>query len=230
MKGRLIHKDTSVFYGNIGEFACNYKSTNYYVGDTFMLEGEGNTIIVKDNNSEVFLMGYRGCTLKGDLSSIYHKIVRIKRYTDLSDGDIIDCIMVILENNESKEYYGDEILKMMREGKLKENDRLFGKYDDSDKSINEFIIENDGNNLCLKEIINHTNWHTKEIDFWQLLHVIFTIKEKEYFTFDEARKSGKKFKYKTWNNYRNIQEVCRKLPGCMEINKMLDEKAWEVED
>lgn len=52
-------------------------------------------------------------------------------------------------------------------------------------------------------------------------------------TFDEARKTEKKFKYKDWVNYRDlvgVMETFHKSFLISEINQKLDEKAWEVQE
>lgn len=86
---------------------------------------------------------------------------------------------------ESKQYYGDEILKLIREGKLKEGTEL----------INE--------------------------------------KEPECMIFDEARKSGDKIKYKTWDKFMLLDDVLECLftnYTDKQIHSLMDEKSWEVEN
>lgn len=128
-------------------------------------------------------------------------------------------------------YYGDEIIKMIRNGELKENDKLIGKrtglYD------TEFIVKKDDNGVFYIREFN-SNDKDKEADSWDLINMIFEIKRKKYFTFDEARKSGKKFKHRGWNtDYLNIEEIF-KFIGTVSFRKVitqqLDDKVWEIED
>lgn len=65
-------------------------------------------------------------------------------------------------------------------------------------------------------------------------HTVFNKTEwetvKEPVDFITAVNSGKKFKYKTWNNFRNIQEVFKKLPGCFYLREIINDKGWILED
>ena len=56
-------------------------------------------------------------------------------------------------------------------------------------------------------------------------------KIQEYVTFDEARRSGKRFKHKNWVAFIDLKEVLKSLSyGNFEkINRMLDEKCWIIE-
>lgn len=58
-------------------------------------------------------------------------------------------------------------------------------------------------------------------------------KTKEYFTFEEARKSGRLFRHKDWftryYDVRGVMDVVIKSSvRAEEINRILDEKVWEL--
>jgi hypothetical protein len=114
---------------------------------------------------------------------------------------------------EPKTYYGDEILKMIREGELKEDAILISISKGGTGTVNMFG--------------QFTFNQFKEFEPFEI------FVEKEYITFDEARKSGKKFKHKDMKKYHgSIYSVFEELVdlGNIKINQMLDEKAWEAED
>ncbi|MDF2804877.1 MAG: hypothetical protein K0S61_4782 [Anaerocolumna sp.] len=116
----------------------------------------------------------------------------------------------VLKVEESKTYKGWEILKMINEGELKDGD----KYIRNDSAIFEI-----GAGLQP----NTKSW-AKDT---------FTIPEKEYMTFEEAIKHKKIFKYKDWECYRGVANAMSKLGTTYtneEIEEMINEKAWEVEE
>lgn len=126
-----------------------------------------------------------------------------------------------------KIYYGDEILKMIREGKLKEDTKVifqgdFGDYPKFEYKVRPFEcgclgLSQDGG-IIKGNILSFGT---------------FIIQEKEYMTFDEARKSGKRFKHKSMDvfSYR-IWDVLKQFEGYSsnDINTMINEKYWEVEE
>lgn len=130
----------------------------------------------------------------------------------------------IYEYIDEKQYQGWEILKMINEGKLEEGTTLI-----DDWNATEYTIKKKYDHLILA--FKSTNGLDVIVD--SLLLRTFTIKEKEYLTFDEARKSQKRFKHRHMNDYSyNIWMVLKQLSFYCpsDINKMLDEKAWEIEE
>lgn len=113
---------------------------------------------------------------------------------------------------------GWEILKMIDEGKKniafeKANGTRMGCLIDG----NGYLRYEDGS-------IN--------VSYAYLMENEFVIKKK-YLTFDEARKSGKRFKHKQFGcDYMRLHEVIGTLRNFSDkaIDELLDEKAWEVED
>jgi len=127
----------------------------------------------------------------------------------------------------SNTYTGWQILKMIDEGQLKEDMKIIW-HNGEDIHREEFVLRND---RCLYS----TKYH-KEANISYFIHAIgqgyFTIKEKEYVKFDEARNSGKRFKYKEWNEYRYVGKVLYELSkrDNNTINRLMNEKAWEVKN
>lgn len=129
----------------------------------------------------------------------------------------------------SRVYKGWEILKLIDENRLLQKTKLI-----SDTDIEYEIIEFNGY-LCIGGKDNEGN-----IDFPTspgLQARTFKI-VKEYMTFDEARKLAMKepsycrFKHKEMSKFYNIYNVLDWLKTNRNqkcINKMLDEKLWEVE-
>lgn len=124
---------------------------------------------------------------------------------------------------EKKTYKGWEILKMIDEGKLKIGDKLL-----TDTKSNVEIKEKTfGEN---KQAV--ITWDNEEVLSCFLIARTFVIKEKEYMTFDEARKSGKRFRHKDMlGKYYSLNSVFYHLAvhHSSGVRRMLDEKAWEVE-
>lgn len=118
-----------------------------------------------------------------------------------------------------RKFTGLELLQLIDAG-LIENGTMFIAEDNSQILLmeNELIPQN---GQMMGTII----------DFLKEVFVI-KLKEKKYITFDEARKSGKKFKHKTWNRFRNLSGVLATISYCKDekINELLTEKAWEVEN
>lgn len=112
-----------------------------------------------------------------------------------------------------KQYKGWEILKMIEGGKLKDEDVVTDRKGE-DNEVGYLI-------------------HNRVIDYITQYQP-FTVKtpEKHYLTFDEARKTGKKFKYKGWDKYCNLNDILNFLSGMDNkvINNRLDECVWEVEE
>lgn len=134
------------------------------------------------------------------------------------------------DKEESNTYYGDEILKMIREDKLKEGDRLSGYYTDSERVDCDLIVHKNPNDTLNIQDVNEQ----EDIDSWDLINMTFSIKEKERVTFTEAIKSGKKFKHKDWRNidYMTTKEVFNFIihSGLKEsFVEQLDKKVWELE-
>jgi hypothetical protein len=79
----------------------------------------------------------------------------------------------IKERKLIKMHYGDEIIKMIREGKFKHNDRLLG-YLSNGKQDGEFIIiKNDNATVNIKEVGSYED----DVDSWDLINMKFSIKE-----------------------------------------------------
>lgn len=110
---------------------------------------------------------------------------------------------------EFKTYKGWEILKMIDEGKLKEGDKYINNND------REFTVE---------------GWLEPTVKAF--VTDIFTIKEKEYMTFMDAVKTGKKFKHKDMEGEcKTFGVILSNLAHCYTddvVSKMVQEKAWEV--
>lgn len=124
-------------------------------------------------------------------------------------------------------YIGWEIAKMIAEKQLKEGIKFIWHGNLID---NEIIFK-----VHRGLLVREDSKRMMEVQFLinNLDTGYFTIKEKEYVSFDEARKSGKRFKYKEWNTYEDLLRVLWYLlykHSNEEANNMLDEKAWEVED
>lgn len=51
----------------------------------------------------------------------------------------------------------------------------------------------------------------------------------EYVSFDVARNSGKKFRYKSWTSYYTLYEVLENLTELQEINRILNDPSWVIE-
>lgn len=127
-----------------------------------------------------------------------------------------------------KTYEGWQILKMIKEGKLKEGQELTAIL--SNEEIGLFVVTiGDNNTYYLRDIKDEE----EDVDSWDLLNMTFVVKEKEYLTFEQARKTGKKFKYKDWDNYYPLVNVILKFPYLIQnnndMNKLLDDKVWEIE-
>lgn len=125
-------------------------------------------------------------------------------------------------------YVGWQIAKMMAEKQLKNGMKLIWHGNLIDNEIIFDIIHGG-------HVIRQDSKQMMEVQFLinNLDTGYFTIKEKEYITFDAARKSGKKFKYKEWDTYEDLLRVLWYLlyrHSNEEANNMLDEKAWEVEN
>lgn len=121
-------------------------------------------------------------------------------------------------------YYGDEILKMIREGKLKEGQK-FNLYYNNIKQVN-VIVELNNENMLVYSDDKKTPIKSSDL-------LIFKFKpiEKEYFTFDEAVKIGENFKYYTWSAYLPLIDVIFEIKDINEdrLEEMFKEKLWEVE-
>lgn len=132
------------------------------------------------------------------------------------------------EFSNAKQYHGDEIIKMIREGNLKENDKLIAYINGEEETT--FVIKTDNNGrFYIKEIDSEYD----DVDSWDLINMTFSIKEKEYATFTEAIKSNKKFKHKDWNTiYMTTKEIFNFIihSGFKEsLIEQLDKKVWELE-
>lgn len=133
------------------------------------------------------------------------------------------------EFSNTKQYHGEEIIKMIREGNLKENDNLIAYINGEEETI--FVIRTDSNGrFYIQEIDSEYD----DIDSWDLINMTFSIKEKEYLTFTEAIKSGKKFKHKDWRNIdcMTTKEIFNFIihSGFNEsLIEQLDKKVWELE-
>lgn len=122
---------------------------------------------------------------------------------------------------ESKQLEGWQVLKMISENKI-ENETNFELFYNGAKQIETNVYFKDGKFYDCG----------KEISVSDLILFTFTIKEPEYIKFDEARRTGKRFKHKTWDNYYVLKDalIILNCSSAYDINKMLDEKAWLVEE
>lgn len=132
----------------------------------------------------------------------------------------------IYSYQKSKQYTGIEILQMIKDGQLKEGAELLGYMPDG---IQDGImrIRDSGNGRLYIE-----NVGDRDTDAWDLINMTFSIKEKEYISFDEARRSGKRFKFKGWEIYCDLKDVLIMMIGCSNdiIQELLNNKVWEVEN
>jgi hypothetical protein len=79
----------------------------------------------------------------------------------------------IKEKKPVKMYYGDEIIKMIRDSKFKHNDRLLGYLSNGEK-VGEFVIfKNDNATTNIKEVGSYED----DVDSWDLINMKFSIKE-----------------------------------------------------
>lgn len=146
----------------------------------------------------------------------------------LWNDDELELLEDIKEENATNTYHGDEIIKMIREGSLKENDKLIAYINGEEETT--FIIKTDSNGrFYIKEVDSEYD----DVDSWDLINMTFSIKEKEYLTFTEAIKSGKKFKHKDWNTiYMTTKEIFNFIihSGFKEsLIEQLDKRVWELE-
>lgn len=133
----------------------------------------------------------------------------------LNNNTWLNVYELIEENKEesiiiTKQYTGIEILQMIKDRKLKDGDTY--------KIVGGLNFKVGGN-------ITPT--------MASFLNDKFTIiKQKEYITFNEARKSNKMFRYKGWSGFYTLKDTLEYLSTCSyeTINKMLDEKSWEIEE
>jgi len=122
------------------------------------------------------------------------------------------------------QFTGWEILKNIDEGFLKEGTKFINEYGVTYIVKKEY--ENGKDRLYLG-LCNDEHYVTSQA----LQFRTFTIKAKEYLTFDEARNSGEPFKHKNMMDFNDdIWEVFEQLRifGSNKINKMLSEKLWEI--
>lgn len=130
-----------------------------------------------------------------------------------------------LENPNQKQFKGWEILEKIDKGELKKGTELV-----SDVGYTYIIYEFQPNNpvIAFKNLDGTITYPESPA----LQNRTYTIKEKEYLTFDEAFKSNKLFKHKNFPRLGTIHYVLNELNGyvCEAIMSMLNEKAWEVED
>lgn len=132
------------------------------------------------------------------------------------------------KEDKQEQFRGWQILKMIEDGKLKERDIVI--WHNGARQIQE--------DYDVSEIGTLVNTETgKEIDVSYLSHCIahsyFTIKpkEKHYLTFDEAIKTGKQLKHKSWNAFHSLNYALNMLAHDYEdtVRQVLSERAWEVE-
>ena len=183
---------------------CNNQNLKWYNGNT------AKEALCYDHKS---LTCYKFDTNGLQYSNTYYyknKNIKIITYQQL---------ITSTENKKIKLYYGDEILTMIRKGEIKRGQK-FNIYYNGKKIIGQIFKWNgielynkpDGDNLNLKiqDIVNN--------------QLQFQIIEKEYMTFDEARKLGKP-RHKIYGyDYLNSKFAIEQF-----INE-IDKKVWEVED
>lgn len=121
---------------------------------------------------------------------------------------------------EPKLYYGDEILKMIREGKIKEGQNFYIYYNGQKLNNNIVdVITFDGSNLVYNLLPTLVT-----LDIQDILKYQFQFAKKEYITFDEARKLGipkhREYGYDYLNDTFSIERFIKEM----------DEKLWEVEE
>jgi hypothetical protein len=155
--------------------------------------------------------------------------------SNLTKGKIYDVIQIktnekcyiLLDDDKDKVYCPTSCFKIVEE--VNKTYTLIGILQ---KIVNNELKDDD----IIK--LNEASSKVKEfkrlrIPFEALKINGYTIKEKEYLTFDEARKIGKKFKHKNWINFVDINSALYIISEKYirdSINEILDEKSWEVEE
>lgn len=120
-----------------------------------------------------------------------------------------------VDKEQPQTYKSWEIVKMIQDGILKDHDIIIDKY-------NKWYR--------VKDI--RTGEYETDL-FFDDEDNVFTIRTRKYVTFDEAIKSKKYLKYKEWNVFESLKDALYKLGDqylSREINNMINEKAWEIED
>jgi hypothetical protein len=201
-----------------GELAMNcrteievHKFSEYCKKQGINVNYKQNLLFYKENNDI-----YLACSSNKNL------LFQNEAFYIQNNIKIITYSQLFKPEPEKREYKGWEILKMINDDILKENDELLWN------NTLLLYIDKYGNLIYEGENTEAGNSILNSI-------FTFTIKEKEpeYLTFDEARKTGKKFKYKTWRYYYyGLHDILDILTYHSDdkINRMLDEKAWEVEE
>lgn len=201
MKGKLL---------SLKEVMKLSEGSKIWVEDLLEIyKGKVNKVI-KENN-EVFLFPIDNYEKEG-------------KWTIIPESSDIDRMKIYEWIEEPKVYYGDEILKMIREGKLK-NGQKFNLYCNNVKQIGVIIELNN------KNILAYSDDKENPIKSDDLLMFKFGLIEKEYMTFNEAVKTGKDFKYYTWGSYMSLTDIILELKDIDEdrLEEMFKEKLWEVE-
>lgn len=217
-----------------------YKGRNYKVGK---LASSENIIKLKEANEDALVYiqpRNKDYQHEEGVASVVVYDDRLEIMSLSKDSDGVPWFASVLKNNSLSIgkwldvyelihiYYGDEILKMIREGKLTEGDKLTGHYADEEcVDCRLMVYKNPNDTLNIQDIDEQ-----EDIDSWDLLNMTFQLKQKEYLTFDEARKSGRRFKYRNWIQFQNLREVMLDLSNYDggSISILLNEKAWEIED
>ena len=130
---------------------------------------------------------------------------------EFTKQDLKDGMVLTYRNGETRVLFDKKLYGTMKEGKLLYHGKTVGEY-----SVDLKDQSNIGNDMDIAKVeyMGETLWERKE-----------------YVTFDEARKSGKEFKYHKWDCNGELPWVMYKMNeySPLTINRMLDEKLWEIE-
>lgn len=112
--------------------------------------------------------------------------------------------------DENNKYSATEIIQKIEDGELIDDDVL---------------IDKNGNEDSVYDVLEQSIMALKD-------YAPYQIKKNKYVKFEEAKNSGKKFKYKTWEHFYTLIEVYEDLlikpRDCVKV--MINEKMWEIEE
>lgn len=176
----------------------------------------GDTVTIRKDLIAGKRYGGKNINNTGRMNKYFGKQATItKVYVDFYDLDIDNGWWSWTDKmfeEKPKTYKGWEILKMIDEGNLKEGDKII-----SDADI-VYIVDHFTN----QRYLNSTN-SNRILTPLALQLRTFTIKEKEYMTFDEARKLG-------IPKHKNLGFTLSGTNyGMQQFIRDMDMKLWEVE-
>lgn len=128
----------------------------------------------------------------------------------------------------SRLYYGDEILKLIRENKIIKGQEFYIYYNNV-KQIG-ITVKWNGENFISSDNI--------KLDVIKFLHFQFQFIKKEYLDFEGAISisglEGLRLKHKDWDSYVSRQDIMDMIVYSIESKRMsvkdLNRKVWEVEE